>query len=217
MIIFKNFKFHILSVKGYFYRFKFYFFTPIEKTAIKNYYCPMGFSDNVKNILADFINPDTYSALINFTETPENNGADVDSIAEMFGFSGKFSAENSEFQNSLIESFKHNLELLIQKTWVEKSDVTIKQQILFQLNEFLNGEPDWCESYKTFREIIDAAVNLMFGQQTKAGDFCEYSLRIDPGFGLFWCYIQNLPRQSDWPSEKCRNAVLLGMYFLANY
>jgi hypothetical protein len=57
----------------------------------------------------------------------------------------------------------------------------------------------------------------MFGSQTKNDDFTEYAFRIDPEFGVFWWYIQSLPHESDWPEEKCRIAVLLGMYFLANY
>ena len=71
--------------------------------------------------------------------------------------------------------------------------------------------------FKIFLEIIGNAVYLMFGQQTKSDDFAEYSLRIDPEFGIFWNYIQSLPQHTDWESEKYRNAVLLGMFFLANY
>ena len=71
--------------------------------------------------------------------------------------------------------------------------------------------------FKVFLDIIDKSVYLMFGQQTKSDDFGEYSLRIDPEFGIFWWFIQCLPKQPEWSNEKCRNAVLLGMYFLANY
>ena len=57
----------------------------------------------------------------------------------------------------------------------------------------------------------------MFGAQAKKDDFLEYALRIDPGFGIFWWYISNLPPKSEWSEEKSRLAILLGMYFLANY
>ena len=115
-----------------------------------------------------------------------------------------------------MQSFKNNLKLLIEKTWVEKSDIALKEQILFQLEKFCN-ESDWTKNFSEFLTILNEAVYLMFGQQTKSGDFGEYSLRIDPGFGIFWWYVKSLPATAEWPVEKCRNAVLLGMYFLANY
>ena len=57
----------------------------------------------------------------------------------------------------------------------------------------------------------------MFGQSTESDDFVEYSLRIDPEFGIFWWYISNLPPKANWTEEKCRVATLIGMYFLSNY
>jgi hypothetical protein len=57
----------------------------------------------------------------------------------------------------------------------------------------------------------------MFGQQTDSEEFTEYTLRIDPEFGIFWWYISNLPDSINWSEEKCKIAMLLGMYFLANY
>ena len=94
----------------------------------------------------------------------------------------------SEDEHKLVQSFKNNL-----------------------------NESDWTKNFSEFLTILNEAVYLMFGQQTKSGDFGEYSLRIDPGFGIFWWYVKSLPATAEWPVEKCRNAVLLGMYFLANY
>ena len=131
----------------------------------------------------------------------------------MFGYSGSFESED---EHKLVQSFKNNLKLLIEKTWVEKSDIALKEQILFQLEKFCN-ESDWTKNFSEFLTILNEAVYLMFGQQTKSGDFGEYSLRIDPGFGIFWWYVKSLPATAEWPVEKCRNAVLLGMYVLANY
>ncbi len=177
----------------------------------------MGFSDNIKNILGEFIDSKTISAILDFTETDQNNSDSVNLIAQMFGFSGDFSTLSEQEISKLTESFKKNLQLLIQKTWVEKSDIAVKQQILFQLENLFSEQINWLETYETFREIIDASVFLMFGGQAKAPDFCEYSLRIDPEFGIFYCFVQNLPRKPEWPDQKFKNAVLLGMYFLANY
>ena len=72
-------------------------------------------------------------------------------------------------------------------------------------------------NFKLFLEIVNTTVYLMFGSQTKAKDFNDYALRIDPEFGLFWWYIKSLPSDAAWSPEKKRIAILLGMYFLANY
>ena len=79
------------------------------------------------------------------------------------------------------------------------------------------GAQTWLENYGLFRQIINQAVFLMFGQPTDSPDFAEYTLRIDPEFGIFWWYISNLPDSITWAEEKCKIAMLLGMYFLANY
>ena len=122
-------------------------------------------------------------------------------------------------EDKLISSFNNNLVLLIQKTWVEKSDEELKEQVLYHLKEFekLMQAKSYVASYKPFLEIVDTVVYLMFGSQTKTKDFAEYALRIDPEFGIFWWYIKSLPADVSWPEEKARIAILLGMYFLANY
>ncbi|MDE5898248.1 MAG: hypothetical protein K2H09_03160 [Treponemataceae bacterium] len=177
----------------------------------------MGTSEKVKKILECFVDSKTVSAVEAFTAQAESGAEDINVIAQMFGFSGDFFTLSAEDEKKLITSFKHNLQLLIQKTWVEKSDILLKEQILFQLDKICDSYTAWQAHYSDFLEIIANAVYLMFGQQTKSDDFCEYCLRIDPEFGIFWWYIQNLPRKPDWTEDKCRNAMLLGMYFLANY
>lgn len=177
----------------------------------------MTLSERVKILLEEFVDTNSIKAVEVFSTGLNNEDNTVNQIASMFGFAGDFCKTQSESEDKLVQSFMHNLQLLIQKTWVEKSDVTLKEEILIKLDQFCKNLTDWTKSYSDFLSIIGNAVYLMFGQQTKSDDFCEYSLRIDPEFGIFWWYIQNLPATAEWPSEKCRNAVLLGMYFLANY
>ena len=167
----------------------------------------------VKSLIEEFVDSKTVNAVLSFAQSDDNSTETINSIAAMFGYSGSFESED---EHKLVQSFKNNLKLLIEKTWVEKSDIALKEQILFQLEKFCN-EPDWTKNFSEFLTILNEAVYLMFGQQTKSGDFGEYSLRIDPGFGIFWWYVKSLPATAEWPVEKCRNAVLLGMYFLANY
>lgn len=167
----------------------------------------------VKSLIEEFVDSKTVNAVLSFAQSDDNSTETINSIAAMFGYSGSFESED---EHKLVQSFKNNLKLLIEKTWVEKSDIALKEQILFQLEKFCN-ESDWTKNFSEFLTILNEAVYLMFGQQTKSGDFGEYSLRIDPGFGIFWWYVKSLPTTAEWPVEKCRNAVLLGMYFLANY
>ncbi len=167
----------------------------------------------VKSLIEEFVDTKTVNAVLSFAQSDDNSTETINSIAAMFGYSGSFEFED---EHKLVQSFKNNLKLLIEKTWVEKSDIALKEQILFQLEKFCN-ESDWTKNFSEFLTILNEAVYLMFGQQTKSGDFGEYSLRIDPGFGIFWWYVKSLPATAEWPVEKCRNAVLLGMYFLANY
>ena len=167
----------------------------------------------VKSLIEEFVDTKTVNAVLSFAQSDDNSTETINSIAAMFGYSGSFESED---EHKLVQSFKNNLKLLIEKTWVEKSDIALKEQILFQLEKFCN-ESDWTKNFSEFLTILNEAVYLMFGQQTKSGDFGEYSLRIDPGFGIFWSYVKSLPATAEWPVEKCRNAVLLGMYFLANY
>lgn len=167
----------------------------------------------VKSLIEEFVDTKTVNAVLSFAQSDDNSTETINSIAAMFGYSGSFESED---EHKLVQSFKNNLKLLIEKTWVEKSDIALKEQILFQLEKFCN-ESDWTKNFSEFLTILNEAVYLMFGQQTKSGDFGEYSLRIDPGFGIFWWYVKSLPAIAEWPVEKCRNAVLLGMYFLANY
>ncbi len=175
---------------------------------------------NIKNegsLISEFLEADKIAALSEFLADDENFSEAADKIAEIFGAGKKFSSSDIEAEKKLLSSFKNNLTLLIQKIWVEKSDIEVKEQLLYKLTRLeLNGK-NYKENYSLFLEIINHAVFLMFGQKTDAPEFREYTLRIDPEFGIFWWYISSLPPQCSWPEQKCRVAMMTGMYFLANY
>ncbi|MCR5725747.1 MAG: hypothetical protein K6G80_11750 [Treponema sp.] len=128
-------------------------------------------------------------------------------------------SDRKETEKHLISSFQKNTALLVQKTWVEKDDVALKEQVLYKLEQLspAMAEGSWNKIYPTFREIIIDIVYLMFGTQSKSKDFDEYALRIDPEFGIFWWYFSNLPESMDWNNDKCFYALLSGIVFLANY
>lgn len=167
--------------------------------------------------ISEFLDNDSITSLAEFINK-ENDYLSANKIASIFGASVDFASLNAEISNKLVLSFKNNLTLLIQKTWVEKSDIALKEKLLYQLEKFLNNDnPSWKDNFPLFIELINQAVYLMFGQKTDSPDFAEYSIRIDPEFGIFWWYISSLPKDSNWTEEKYQIAIMLGMYFLANY
>lgn len=166
--------------------------------------------------LAEFLDSDTINALSKFLDSKEEYESSADMIALAFGAKKEFTKISDEEVSKLETSFKNNLTLLIQKTWVEKSDIALKDKLLYQLNLFLEKD-GWKDNYSLFLQLINDAVFLMFGQKPDTPDFADYSLRIDPEFGIFWWYISNLPSKPSWSESKCRTAMLVGMFFLANY
>lgn len=178
----------------------------------------MSFSKNI----TDLVDKEVLNSIANFLSTPAGKPllSAADSIAKEFGAAPSiFSKSGDDFEPKLIESFQKNLTLLIQKTWIEKADAELKENVLYKLSEYCEAiqKGKWSASFQNFLQIINDAVYLMFGNQSKNEDFTEYALRIDPEFGLFWLYIKNLPAESEWSEEKFKISMLLGMYFLANY
>lgn len=168
------------------------------------------------DILTEFLDADTIKSLSTFLDKEKGYESSANAIAAAFGSGKGFSKMKDAAVEKLVESFKNNLTLLVQKTWVEKSDIALKDQLLYQLDVFLSNN-SWKDNYVLFLQLINQAVFLMFGQKPDTPDFAEYTLRIDPEFGIFWWYISNLPPKANWTEEKCRVATLIGMYFLSNY
>jgi hypothetical protein len=147
-------------------------------------------------------------------------------LAAAFGDRGDFqrlisekSALRDDAEKKLVHSFQKNLELLVQKTWVEKADEAMKEDMLFRISGLCKNlsRYDYHKSLSEFLPVLHDVVYLLFGTLAKADSFLEYAVRIDPDFGFFWFYINSLPDHKDWPEEKCRAAVLLGIFFLANF
>lgn len=176
------------------------------------------------NLIEQFIDKKSLQAMtaILTSDDEKNYTAAAIKIADAFGANGffkKIADTSTDAESKLISSFHNNLVLLVQKTWVEKSDEELKEQVLYHLEQFckqMNGKK-YTTAYEPFLGILNDIVYLMFGAQAKSPDFDEYALRIDPEFGIFWWYAKSLPRTADWPDAKSRIAILLGMYFLANY
>jgi len=89
-----------------------------------------------------------------------------------------------------LNRFQNNLDLLIQKTWVEKADEARKEILLDKVPPFITliEKEDYLEALEEFGAILKELAYLFFGSQSEKDDFAEYALRIDPSIGLFWWY-----------------------------
>ncbi|MBQ2314498.1 MAG: hypothetical protein II187_06315 [Treponema sp.] len=177
-----------------------------------------------ETLIEEFVSKDSMQALDDLLAASEDGAVVRASVvlAGAFGAEAAFGAiadASADGEKKLISSFHNNLMLLIQKTWVEKSDEDLKAQVLYHLEEFTKQleSKAYAKAYPQFFSIVDDVVYLMFGMQTKTKEFGEYALRIDPEFGIFWWYMKSLPRDAAWSEGKTRISILLGMYFLANY
>ncbi len=144
-------------------------------------------------------------------------------IAGIFGaekiFDSLVDGADKNVEKTLINSFHNNLTLLIQKTWVEKSDEVLKDQVLFRLDEVcaLINDENYSTVYENFLGLLNDSVFLMFGSLSTKDDFSEYALRIDPGFGVFWWFLKTVSQKMPKDSKIGRLYIILGMLFLANY
>lgn len=174
----------------------------------------------MESLINDVLDKKVVDALSNLIGSSDQVVVDNSAvaIANSFG-SGEFKIASSADEEKLIQSFKKNLSLLIQKTWVEEYDVSLKEEVLYKLEKFCSKiqEHKWAESYGIFLKILENVVYLMFGNQSKNAEFSEYALRIDPEFGIFWWYVKSLPRTNEWSEEKNKSALSVAMFFLANY
>jgi len=125
----------------------------------------------------------------------------------------------SRAERRILSHFRNNLELLIQKTWVEKADEAHKEKLLVRVPTLVSDleKADYAHALKYLILIIDELGYLLFGSQSRKGDFIEYAFRIDPCLGLFWWYAGRLSALvGDSDARRVRAMLLLGVCFLAD-
>ena len=116
-----------------------------------------------------------------------------------------------------------NIQLLVQKTWVEKDDEECKEDTLYRINSLcekliISASPSvYKDLFEECFSILQDVVSLLFGDLVKSDSFIEYAFRIDPDFGFFWYYVTCLAKAELISAEKARYAVLLAMFFMANF
>ena len=135
------------------------------------------------------------------------------------------SADREQAMGKFLERFQNNLDLLIQKTWVEKADEVRKNALLDKVPPFiaLIEKEQLHEALKEFGIILEELAFLFFGSQSQKDDFTEYTFRIDIQMGLFWWYGSMLDSSQSPAWAKSTNpdmllaVLLLGICYLTNF
>lgn len=120
----------------------------------------------------------------------------------------------------LLEHFQNNLDLLIQKTWVDQADEDRKRKLEDRIPGFISAleQGNLQEALAEFGVILEELAYLFFGAQSHKEDFTEYTLRIDTQMGLFWWYGGKLGRLINFTDKPALGALLLiGICYLTNF
>jgi hypothetical protein len=130
--------------------------------------------------------------------------------------------DNTELQ-VFLEHFQNNLDLLIQKTWVEKSDENRKEKLQDKVPLLMASieKNDYNKAIMEFGVILEELAYLFFGVQSSKDDFTEYTFRIDVQMGLFWWYGGRLSLLNGYENGEDDKALwsvlLIGLCYLTNF
>ncbi|MDR0411481.1 MAG: hypothetical protein LBH75_05870 [Treponema sp.] len=147
----------------------------------------------------------------------------VHSFADILGigddYKRLFHTASREETHHRLEHFQNNLDLLIQKTWVEKTDEVRKENLQDRVPVFIAKveHEDYQQALADFNNILNELAFLFFGAQSRKEDFTEYTLRIDTQMGLFWWYGAQLGGIKQANAEYLRALILLGVCYLSNF
>jgi hypothetical protein len=147
-------------------------------------------------------------------------------FAEILGIGSDYERflESGDTERLLV-SFQNNLDLLIQKTWVEKADEVRKEKLLDRVPAFISGieRGEYRAALEEFGAILEELAYLFFGAQSHKDDFTEYTFRIDTQMGLFWWYGGQLGnnRFLEWAKsadkKQLEAVLLLGICYLTDF
>jgi hypothetical protein len=118
--------------------------------------------------------------------------------------------------------FQNNLDLLIQKTWVEKADELRKEKLQDRVPLLIEEieRQDFQRALGELGAILDELAYLFFGVQSQKEDFTEYTFRIDTQMGLFWWYgarIGGCLGKAAADNESLQAVLLIGICYLTNF
>jgi len=152
----------------------------------------------------------------------------AEAFAEALGVGGDYkqfwkARTSGQSIEGFLNSFQNNLDLLIQKTWVEKGDEVRKENLEDRVPPFITliEKGEYAEALREFGAILDELAYLFFGDQRQKSDFAEYVLRIDPLFGLFWWYEGQINGGQPWihsvNGDVLFALLLLGICYLTDF
>ena len=102
----------------------------------------------MNDLIKDFIEKNVIDSLQTLLAT--NDEGEIRKTASVVAsqFGSGFDISTSESVQKLIISFKKNLTLLIQKTWVDSADISLKEEILVKLEKYCASieEGEWSET-----------------------------------------------------------------------
>lgn len=165
-------------------------------------------------------------------KTAQARAAEALVFADIIGNPGEFaqyvqgsSGDRLARIDRLLRIFRENVELLVHKTWVEKSDDKRKGKLLEELQAFERDFRDGsiASAFRRFVALARSLALLLFGGQSRADDFLLYCFRIDPKLGLFFWYVGELEvqaRESESgrvSDELLRTETLIGVYVLSSF
>ena len=149
-------------------------------------------------------------------------------FADILGIAGDYkklwdARDSSNDKGIYLNNFQNNLDLLIQKTWVEKADETRKENLQDKVQPFIEliEAGDYIKALEEFGSILEELAYLFFGAQCQKDDFSEYVLRIDPLMGLFWWYGWQINGKQGWVKHSDHDVLyallLLGICYLTDF
>jgi hypothetical protein len=176
--------------------------------------------------------PEEYQKVAQSLFSAESGVEAAASFAEILGIGEDYQrllavTSASDIHQRLVD-FQHNLDLLIQKTWVEKCDEVQKEKLRDKAPDFIAKIEDrnYREALADFSAILDELAYLFFGMQSRKHDFTEYTFRIDTQMGLFWWYgakvgqldaLQQLDLEESGEKDYLYALLLLGICYLTNF
>ena len=126
----------------------------------------------------------------------------------------------SEETERFLSSFRNNLDLLIRKTWVEKTDELRKETLRHRVPPFMTlvADGEIGQALPEFGAILKELAFLLFGEQGQREDFLEYAFRVDTEMGLFWWYASRLQAvELDADGEFPWALLFIGLCYLTNF
>ncbi|HUW70229.1 MAG TPA: hypothetical protein VMX33_08335 [bacterium] len=147
-------------------------------------------------------------------------------LADLIGGPGTFrkyvsgnAGDSAAMRSHLLEVFKHNVELLVAKTWVDLKDEARKTEALAALDGFIGliNAGDYRNGIPAFVGVADSVAALLFGEDATDSGFMDYVFRIDPRLGIFYWYVDQLRSQSAADPDLALIELVIGVYALASF